>query len=83
MRMKEEDFDSVIDINLKGAFNCTRHVSAIMLKQRSGRIINISSVSGLTGNAGQVNYSSAKAGILGMTKAVARELASRGVTVMQ
>jgi 3-oxoacyl-[acyl-carrier protein] reductase len=80
MRMKEEDFDSVIDINLKGAFNCTRHVSAIMLKQRSGRIINISSVSGLTGNAGQVNYSSAKAGILGMTKAVARELASRGVT---
>ncbi|MCB2290403.1 3-oxoacyl-[acyl-carrier-protein] reductase [Clostridium sp. CS001] len=80
MRMKEEDFDSVIDINLKGAFNCTRHVSSIMLKQRSGRIINISSVSGLTGNAGQVNYSSAKAGILGMTKAVARELASRNVT---
>ncbi|MBU3144478.1 3-oxoacyl-[acyl-carrier-protein] reductase [Clostridium sp. CF012] len=80
MRMKEEDFDSVIDINLKGAFNCTRHVSAIMLKQRSGRIINISSVSGLTGNAGQVNYSSAKAGIIGMTKAVAREFASRGVT---
>ena len=80
MRMKEEDFDSVIDINLKGAFNCTKHVSAIMLKQRSGRIINISSVSGLTGNAGQVNYSSAKAGILGMTKSVAREFASRGVT---
>ena len=80
MRMKEEDFDSVIDINLKGAFNCTRHVSSIMLKQRSGRIINISSVSGLTGNAGQVNYSAAKAGILGMTKAVAREFASRGVT---
>jgi 3-oxoacyl-[acyl-carrier protein] reductase len=80
MRMKEEDFDSVIDTNLKGAFNCTKHVSAIMLKQRSGRIINISSVSGLTGNAGQVNYSSAKAGILGMTKAVAKELASRNVT---
>jgi len=80
MRMKEEDFDSVIDINLKGAFNCTRHVSTIMLKQRSGRIINISSVSGLTGNAGQVNYSAAKAGIIGMTKAVAREFASRGVT---
>jgi len=80
MRMKEEDFDSVIDTNLKGAFNCTKHVSAIMLKQRAGRIINISSVSGLTGNAGQVNYSSAKAGILGMTKAVAREFASRGVT---
>ncbi len=80
MRMKEEDFDSVIDINLKGAFNCTKHVSAIMLKQRCGRIINISSVSGVTGNAGQVNYSSAKAGIIGMTKAVAREFASRGVT---
>jgi len=80
LRMKEEDFDNVIDINLKGAFNCTKHVSAIMLKQRSGRIINISSVSGLVGNAGQVNYSSAKAGILGMTKAVAREFASRGVT---
>ncbi|MGV8981189.1 3-oxoacyl-[acyl-carrier-protein] reductase [Clostridium sp.] len=80
MRMKEEDFDSVIDINLKGAFNCTRHVSAIMLKQRSGRIINISSVSGLTGNAGQVNYSAAKAGIIGMTKAVAREFGGRGVT---
>ncbi|MBU3190115.1 3-oxoacyl-[acyl-carrier-protein] reductase [Clostridium bowmanii] len=80
MRMKEEDFDSVIDINLKGAFNCTRHVSAIMLKQRSGRIINISSVSGLTGNAGQVNYCAAKAGIIGMTKAVAREFGGRGVT---
>jgi len=80
MRMKEEDFDSVIDINLKGAFNCTRHVSAIMLKQRSGRVINISSVSGITGNAGQVNYSASKAGIIGMTKAVAREFAGRGVT---
>ncbi|MBW9153846.1 3-oxoacyl-[acyl-carrier-protein] reductase [Clostridium estertheticum] len=80
MRMKEADFDSVIDINLKGAFNCTRHVAAIMLKQRSGRIINISSVSGLTGNAGQVNYSAAKAGIIGMTKSVAKEFGSRGVT---
>ncbi|MBX4266991.1 3-oxoacyl-[acyl-carrier-protein] reductase [Clostridium estertheticum] len=80
MRMKEADFDSVIDINLKGAFNCTRHVAAIMLRQRSGRIINISSVSGLTGNAGQVNYSAAKAGIIGMTKSVAREFGSRGVT---
>ncbi|MBU3110545.1 3-oxoacyl-[acyl-carrier-protein] reductase [Clostridium lacusfryxellense] len=80
MRMKEEDFDNVIDVNLKGAFNCTRHVSSIMLKQRSGRIINISSVTGVTGNAGQVNYSSAKAGIIGMTKSVAREFASRGVT---
>jgi 3-oxoacyl-[acyl-carrier protein] reductase len=80
MRMKEQDFDSVIDINLKGAFNCTKHVSAIMLRQRSGRVINISSVTGITGNAGQVNYSSAKAGIIGMTKSVAREFASRGVT---
>ncbi|MBU3174560.1 3-oxoacyl-[acyl-carrier-protein] reductase [Clostridium estertheticum] len=80
MRMKEADFDSVIDINLKGAFNCTRHVAAIMLKQRSGRIINISSVSGITGNAGQVNYSAAKAGIIGMTKSVAREFGGRGVT---
>jgi len=80
MRMKEEDFDSVINTNLKGAFNCIRHVSSIMLKQRSGRIINISSVSGLTGNAGQVNYSSAKAGIIGMTKSVAREFGGRGVT---
>jgi 3-oxoacyl-[acyl-carrier protein] reductase len=80
MRMKEQDFDSVIDINLKGAFNCTKHVSAIMLKQRSGRIINISSVSGVTGNAGQVNYSAAKSGIIGMTKSVAREFASRGIT---
>jgi 3-oxoacyl-[acyl-carrier protein] reductase len=80
LRMKEEDFDNVIDINLKGAFNCTKHVSAIMLKQRSGRVINISSVTGLTGNAGQVNYSAAKAGIIGMTKSVAREFASRGVT---
>lgn len=80
MRMKEDDFDSVIDTNLKGAFNCTKHVSMIMLKQRRGRIINISSVSGITGNAGQVNYSAAKAGIIGMTKAVARELASRGIT---
>ncbi|HEY8891653.1 MAG TPA: 3-oxoacyl-[acyl-carrier-protein] reductase [Clostridium sp.] len=80
MRMKEEDFDSVININLKGAFNCTKHVSSIMLKQRCGRVINISSVTGITGNAGQVNYSSAKAGIIGMTKSVAREFASRGVT---
>ncbi|MDP4146576.1 MAG: 3-oxoacyl-[acyl-carrier-protein] reductase [Bacillota bacterium] len=81
MRMKEEDFDSVININLKGAFNCIRHASPIMLKQKSGRIINISSVVGLTGNAGQLNYASAKAGILGMTKSAARELGSRGITV--
>lgn len=81
LRMKEEDFDSVINVNLKGAFNTIKHVSGIMLKQRSGRIINISSVVGITGNAGQLNYSAAKAGILGMTKSAARELGSRGITV--
>lgn len=81
LRMKEEDFDRVIDVNLKGAFNCIRHASAIMLKQRSGRIINISSVVGITGNAGQVNYAAAKAGIIGVTKSAAKELASRGITV--
>ena len=80
MRMKEEDFDRVIQVNLKGTFNCIRHVSSIMLKQRSGKIINISSVVGITGNAGQVNYAAAKAGIIGITKSVARELASRGIT---
>jgi 3-oxoacyl-[acyl-carrier protein] reductase len=81
LRMKEEDFDSVIDVNLKGAFNCLRHVTPIMMKQRSGKIINISSVVGVTGNAGQVNYSASKAGIIGMTKSAARELAARGITV--
>lgn len=81
LRMKEEDFDSVINVNLKGAFNTIKHVSGIMLKQRSGKIINISSVVGITGNAGQLNYSAAKAGILGMTKSAARELGSRGITV--
>lgn len=81
LRMKEEDFDKVVDVNLKGAFNCIRHASAVMLKQRSGRIINISSVVGITGNAGQVNYAAAKAGIIGVTKSAARELASRGITV--
>jgi 3-oxoacyl-[acyl-carrier protein] reductase len=80
IRMKEEDFDRVIEVNLKGAFNCIRHASSIMMKQRSGKIINISSVVGITGNAGQVNYSAAKAGIIGITKSVARELASRGIT---
>lgn len=80
LRMKEEDFDRVIEVNLKGTFNCIRHASAIMLKQRSGKIINISSVVGITGNAGQVNYAAAKAGIIGITKSVARELASRGIT---
>lgn len=81
LRMKEEDFDRIIDVNLKGAFNCLKHVSAVMLKQRSGKIINISSVVGIIGNAGQVNYAAAKAGIIGMTKSAAKELASRGITV--
>lgn len=81
MKMSEEDFDAVTDTNLKGAFHCIRHVARQMVKQRSGRIINISSVSGVLGNAGQVNYSASKAGLIGMTKAAARELASRGITV--
>jgi 3-oxoacyl-[acyl-carrier protein] reductase len=81
LRMKEEDFDQVISVNLKGAFNCIRHAAPIMLKQRSGRMINISSVVGISGNAGQVNYSAAKAGIIGITKSTAKELASRGITV--
>lgn len=81
LRMKEEDFDNVININLKGTFNCIKHVTPIMLKQKSGKIINISSVIGIVGNAGQVNYAAAKAGIIGLTKATAKELASRGITV--
>jgi len=81
LRMKEDDFDKVINVNLKGTFNCIKHASPIMLKQKSGRIVNISSVVGITGNAGQVNYAAAKAGIIGMTKATAKELASRGITV--
>lgn len=81
MKMSEDDFDAVVDTNLKGAFNCIKHVSRQMLKQRSGRIISISSVSGVMGNAGQANYSASKAGIIGLTKAAARELASRGITV--
>ena len=81
MKMSEEEFDAVIDTNLKGAFNCTRHVSRQMLRQKSGRIINISSVSGVMGNAGQANYCASKAGIIGLTKSAARELASRGITV--
>lgn len=81
MKMKEEDFDGVLDINLKGTFNTIKHASRQMLKQRSGKIINISSVSGIMGNAGQANYSASKAGVIGLTKAVARELASRQINV--
>jgi 3-oxoacyl-[acyl-carrier protein] reductase len=80
MKMSEEDFDHVLNTNLKGAFNTIRHMSRYFLKQRSGTIINISSVSGVIGNAGQANYSASKAGIIGLTKSVARELASRGIT---
>ena len=81
MRMSEEDFDAVIGTNLKGAFSTCKAVSRQMIKQRSGRVINISSVSGVLGNAGQANYASAKAGLIGLTKSMARELALRGVTV--
>ena len=81
IRMKEEDWDQVLNINLKASFLCCRAVVRAMLKQRWGRIINISSVAALTGNAGQANYASAKAGLLGLTKSLARELASRGITV--
>ncbi len=80
MRMSESDWDTVLDTNLKGAFNGTKAVTRQMMKQRSGRIINISSVVGLTGNAGQANYSASKAGLIGLTKATAKELASRGIT---
>ena len=81
MKMSEEEFDAVLNTNLKGAFNCIRHVSRQMIKQRSGKIINISSVSGVLGNAGQANYSASKAGIIGLTKSAAREMASRNITV--
>lgn len=80
MRMKEEQFDSVIQTNLKGTFNMIRHASSIMLKQRSGAIINMSSVVGVMGNVGQANYAASKAGIIGLTKSTAKELAARGVT---
>ena len=81
LRMKPEEWQAVIDLNLTGVFLCTRAVSKIMLKKRSGRIINIASVAGQMGNPGQANYSAAKAGVIGFTKTVAKELASRGVTV--
>ncbi|ETT49634.1 MULTISPECIES: 3-oxoacyl-[acyl-carrier-protein] reductase [Paenibacillus] len=81
MRMKEEEFDQVIETNLKGVFNCLKAATRPMMKQRYGRIINISSVVGVTGNPGQANYSAAKAGVIGLTKASARELSSRGITV--
>ena len=81
MKMSEEDFDRVLDTNLKGAFHTIRHASRYFLKQKSGKIINISSVSGVMGNAGQANYCAAKAGVIGLTKSAAKELASRGITV--
>ncbi|HAN46436.1 MAG TPA: 3-oxoacyl-[acyl-carrier-protein] reductase [Cyanobacteria bacterium UBA8156] len=81
LRMKTEDWQAVIDLNLTGVFLGTRAAAKIMLKQKSGRIVNITSVAGLVGNAGQANYSAAKAGVVGLTKTVARELASRGITV--
>ncbi|MBM7644324.1 3-oxoacyl-[acyl-carrier protein] reductase [Scopulibacillus daqui] len=81
MRMKEEEWDAVINTNLKGIFNTTKAVSRQMMKQRSGRIINMASVVGVTGNAGQANYVAAKAGVIGLTKTAARELASRNITV--
>ncbi len=81
MRMKEADFDAVIDTNLKGTFNTMRHAARPMVKQRGGCIVNISSISGIIGNAGQINYCASKGGIIGMTKSMARELASRNVRV--
>lgn len=81
MKMSEEEFDAVIATNLKGTFNTIKHLSRQLLKQKSGRIINISSVSGVLGNAGQANYAASKAGVIGLTKSMARELASRGITV--
>ena len=81
MKMKDEDLDAVIDVNLKGSFYMMREASKIMLKQKSGKIVNISSVVGVMGNAGQVNYSATKAGVIGMTKSLARELAGRRINV--
>lgn len=81
MRMKEEEWDRVMDVNLKGTFNCTKAVTKKMMKQKSGSIVNMASVVGITGNAGQANYAASKAGIIGFTKSVAKELASRGINV--
>lgn len=81
IKMKEEDFDRVIATNLKGTFNCCKHVSKIMMKQRAGSIVNISSVIGVVGNAGQSNYAASKAGVIGLTKSLAKELAPRGIRV--
>ncbi|WP_053956968.1 3-oxoacyl-[acyl-carrier-protein] reductase [Inediibacterium massiliense] len=81
MRMKEEDWDQVININLKGTYNCTKAVTKKMMKQRSGKIVNIASVVGVTGNAGQANYAASKAGVIGFTKSIAKELGSRGINV--
>ncbi|NLC67345.1 MAG: 3-oxoacyl-[acyl-carrier-protein] reductase [Clostridiaceae bacterium] len=80
IKMSEEDWDDVLDINLKGAFLCTKAVARVMMKQRSGKIINIASVAGVMGNPGQANYSASKAGLIGLTKTTAKELASRGIT---
>lgn len=81
LRMKESDFDDVISINLKGTYNCIRHVARIMMKQRSGHIVNMASVVGLCGNVGQVNYAASKGGVIALTKAAAKELAARGINV--
>ena len=81
LRMKEEDFDDVLDVNLKGTFNTTKSVSSIMVRQKYGKIINISSVVGIAGNAGQCNYAASKAGVIGFSKSIARELASRNINV--
>jgi 3-oxoacyl-[acyl-carrier protein] reductase len=81
LRMTEEEFDDVINTNLKGAFICTKYISKVMIKQKSGKIINVSSVVGIVGNAGQSNYAAAKAGLIGFTKSMAKELAKRGINV--
>ncbi len=81
LRMKEEDWDSVISVNLKGTFNCTKAAIKVMLKQKSGRIVNVASIIGVIGNAGQANYAASKAGIIGLTKSVAKEVASRNINV--